>query len=948
MAYHRVSVAVDAAPARQPIVSDVSASSLSSYNVFAPRIASLATPHLPPGRAISHFVVRHPSGSITISSSSFPSDLSSRLFIDVLVVTKAVSDGSRNGNTDVRGGHDTIVGSGPRTQAVVHGSPPPRASPSAAARPTGTRQEPSGSGAGQRSAAHRGHSPVRGPSSGHGPSPGVAPAVPPRQGGAHPSGGAHHNGGAHPSGARHGGGSGGLGGLLSDLLSGRRRRAGGASDRTRMNALFGHGDSGRHAPRAAPSEHVRTSGAAAAAASDPAWAPGVPAAATGLPLLSAEPVVGPDGQTLEWPPDYCCPITGELFEDPVTTADGHTYDCKVIAEWFARRKAMGRPPSSPATGLDLPSSAVIPNLTVRKLVTAWREAASKSPRAAAAVVQGAAEASADHGVVDAESADGTCAAVAAAAGSQIASASNVGSGVGGSSAIGSAPSRGRAPRGGETSAPGSVATSVQAPPSNVGDDTDAPLCGARGPGAGLQASTSAPVSRVGTPALVSGTGDSGMAPLHAAPYRAPVAAVTAVRLPPRRHAGGQAESRGSRDSEAFESTVVLFNPARPSVAPSVPPGAVLVHRDPPPAERRDAVARPTSSAGARERVPSPSAHAAIGPSAAHPSSSAGLRWRPGGARSGDVPKDVPRAGMPAYPGHSGEDPCRPRGAPKPFGAEAAAPPAPEVGSQQRAQAPMWRRPGDAGLVSVGGQDPEPQASALGRSSGRSGMSPPFSPPPPSGAHVGMPGPLNRTRSIDHSNGPTGLSQPSPHHHQPKSSTGRARHEERSSPRVDYSAGAVPAVHAAEDMYYEGAPRRPVVEPPIPRAVPSRGRSVSRDRSAKVPSGFRRETSRAARGPLNPGPLRGSALAEEAYYGEGLPSDLPGRLHRSTGERGGADHREHGDKRAHGLSGATSVSSPPPRSDEDSDTVVNVASAARREEVTTRLRALGVDVARLGR
>ena len=33
-------------------------------------------------------------------------------------------------------------------------------------------------------------------------------------------------------------------------------------------------------------------------------------------------------------PEFCCPITTELIEDPVVAADGHTYEGVAIVDWF--------------------------------------------------------------------------------------------------------------------------------------------------------------------------------------------------------------------------------------------------------------------------------------------------------------------------------------------------------------------------------------------------------------------------------------------------------------------------------------------------------------------------------------------------------------------------------------------------------------------------------------
>ena len=39
------------------------------------------------------------------------------------------------------------------------------------------------------------------------------------------------------------------------------------------------------------------------------------------------------------PDDLCCPITRELFHDPVLASDGETYERKAIETWIAERRA---------------------------------------------------------------------------------------------------------------------------------------------------------------------------------------------------------------------------------------------------------------------------------------------------------------------------------------------------------------------------------------------------------------------------------------------------------------------------------------------------------------------------------------------------------------------------------------------------------------------------------
>ena len=67
----------------------------------------------------------------------------------------------------------------------------------------------------------------------------------------------------------------------------------------------------------------------------------------------------------EVPPSFVCPITQEVMRDPVSTADGHTYERDAIERWLRTRR------TSPMTGATLSSRALIPNLALRKLCREW-------------------------------------------------------------------------------------------------------------------------------------------------------------------------------------------------------------------------------------------------------------------------------------------------------------------------------------------------------------------------------------------------------------------------------------------------------------------------------------------------------------------------------------------------------------------------------------------------
>lgn len=68
-----------------------------------------------------------------------------------------------------------------------------------------------------------------------------------------------------------------------------------------------------------------------------------------------------------------CPITHELFKDPVVAGDGFTYERAAIQRWMRRSSR------SPMTNDDtLAGRQLLPNHVVRHLVAAVHEAAPRS------------------------------------------------------------------------------------------------------------------------------------------------------------------------------------------------------------------------------------------------------------------------------------------------------------------------------------------------------------------------------------------------------------------------------------------------------------------------------------------------------------------------------------------------------------------------------------------
>lgn len=60
-------------------------------------------------------------------------------------------------------------------------------------------------------------------------------------------------------------------------------------------------------------------------------------------------------------PAFVCPLSKELFKDPVVAADGHTYERAHIEDWLHKQHKS----SSPCTGGQLAHSQLLPNTALR-------------------------------------------------------------------------------------------------------------------------------------------------------------------------------------------------------------------------------------------------------------------------------------------------------------------------------------------------------------------------------------------------------------------------------------------------------------------------------------------------------------------------------------------------------------------------------------------------------
>ena len=74
---------------------------------------------------------------------------------------------------------------------------------------------------------------------------------------------------------------------------------------------------------------------------------------------------GVDHHMRERPKEHFCSITLEVLTDPVTAADGMTYECAAIERWLRGSH------NSPSTGAELPHKIVVPSQALKNIIRDW-------------------------------------------------------------------------------------------------------------------------------------------------------------------------------------------------------------------------------------------------------------------------------------------------------------------------------------------------------------------------------------------------------------------------------------------------------------------------------------------------------------------------------------------------------------------------------------------------
>ena len=66
--------------------------------------------------------------------------------------------------------------------------------------------------------------------------------------------------------------------------------------------------------------------------------------------------------------NFICPISYDIFFDPVITCDGQTYEKIEILKWFMEGKK-----TSPLTGKDLEHLEIVPNILLKNIINDWKK-----------------------------------------------------------------------------------------------------------------------------------------------------------------------------------------------------------------------------------------------------------------------------------------------------------------------------------------------------------------------------------------------------------------------------------------------------------------------------------------------------------------------------------------------------------------------------------------------
>ena len=67
------------------------------------------------------------------------------------------------------------------------------------------------------------------------------------------------------------------------------------------------------------------------------------------------------------PPSMICPLTGKLFEDPVLTPYGHTYERSALMEYLSNHGNL-----DPKAGRPVDIDNIVPNNAIKEIVQAFK------------------------------------------------------------------------------------------------------------------------------------------------------------------------------------------------------------------------------------------------------------------------------------------------------------------------------------------------------------------------------------------------------------------------------------------------------------------------------------------------------------------------------------------------------------------------------------------------
>jgi len=100
-------------------------------------------------------------------------------------------------------------------------------------------------------------------------------------------------------------------------------------------------------------------------------------------LRDALPAIAQEGEE-EVPRGLQCPLSLSVLRDPVTAADGHTYERALLQQWMDDSQARGAPLLSPLTNLPLAHPNLVPNHALKMLLQEHHQRKSGSGAAVAA------------------------------------------------------------------------------------------------------------------------------------------------------------------------------------------------------------------------------------------------------------------------------------------------------------------------------------------------------------------------------------------------------------------------------------------------------------------------------------------------------------------------------------------------------------------------------------